>query len=467
MNIHRLILALCLTVAFPSAQAQEKINIENACNYFGEKSLSTTSVIVFPADSLTEQMIQKIVEAYGLSPNFIVKAAGVKDALATIEQGQRYILYNQLFVRELLGKTQSDWAAVAVLAHEIAHHLNGHTLDKSGSRPDTEIEADKAAGQILQKMGATLEQASLALKLLGDDKGSATHPPKADRIAAMASGWIKSEETNGKKPAHELALTPVKSAVTETSAESKGVIATGTLTVIPAAEWTEPVTGIQFVWVKPGCFQTGSQGNEAERNNDELQHNLCLEQGYYLGKTEVTQAQWQKIMGTNPSGFKGESLPVENVSWDAAQAFIGQLKSQNPGKQFSLPTEAQWEYACRSGGKDQTYCGGEDVDSLAWYSGNADKKTHPVATKAANGLGLFDMSGNVWEWVGNWYDDYSSAAITNLTGSAMSSSRVVRGGSWVDDGGGFPRSARHYWFVPASRYDFHIGFRLALGQIAG
>ena len=158
---------------------------------------------------------------------------------------------------------------------------------------------------------------------------------------------------------------------------------------------------------------------------------------YYIGETQVTQALWKAVMGSNPSWFKGDNKPVESVSWDDCQAFIEKLNSklsnQLPrGCKFRLPTEAQWEFAARGGKKSNgfEYAGSDNIDEVAWYDDNSDDKTHPVKGKKANELGLYDMSGNVWEWCQDWYDSYSSGSQTDPTGPSGGSYRVLRGGSW-------------------------------------
>jgi formylglycine-generating enzyme required for sulfatase activity len=125
--------------------------------------------------------------------------------------------------------------------------------------------------------------------------------------------------------------------------------------------------------------------------------------GFWIGKYEVTQIEWQRVMGNNLSDFKGDRNPVEEVSWNDAQEFIKRLNAKGNGM-FRLPTEAEWEYAARSGGKDEKYAGGDGVERVAWYRSNSRGKTHPVGTKAPNCLGLYDMSGNVWEWCQDWYN---------------------------------------------------------------
>ncbi|MDP2279759.1 MAG: SUMF1/EgtB/PvdO family nonheme iron enzyme, partial [Nitrospirota bacterium] len=178
----------------------------------------------------------------------------------------------------------------------------------------------------------------------------------------------------------------------------------------------DPATGMEIVFVKGGCFQMGDTFGDGESDEKPV-HEVCVDD-YYIGKYEVTQGQWKAIMGNNPSHFKdcGDNCPVEQVSWNDVQEFIQKLNEKNnpPSPPFTkggkggfrLPTEAEWEYAARSGGKSERYSGGNDIDSVAWYNKNSGGKTHPVGTKQPNGLGIYDMSGNVWEWVNDWYDEF-------------------------------------------------------------
>ncbi len=227
--------------------------------------------------------------------------------------------------------------------------------------------------------------------------------------------------------------------------------------VIDPETWTEPVTGMEFVRVPEGCFEMGS---ETDEEDERPVHRVCLK-GFWLGRHEVTQGQWQRVMGDNPSRFrKGDDHPVEQVSWQDAEAFIAKLNVRGQGG-FRLPSEAEWEYACRSGGRAETYCGGEVADRLAWYSLNSGWSTHPVGTKRANGLGLHDMSGNVWEWLKDcWNDSYRGAP---QDGSAWvqggCAGRVIRGGSWGDRPRDV-RAANRFQDWPSDRIE-GVGFRLA------
>jgi formylglycine-generating enzyme required for sulfatase activity len=184
-----------------------------------------------------------------------------------------------------------------------------------------------------------------------------------------------------------------------------------------------------------------------------------------MGKYEVTQGQYQQVMGNNPSKFRGNNNPVETVSWSDAKGMAEEM-SYSTGTKVNLPSEAQWEYACRAGGAHETYCGGGGrPDRMAWFEGNSGKQTHPVGQLAANDWGLYDMSGNVWELVQDYSSDSYSGAPTD--GSARSrpgngengSLRVARGGSW-NNGPQFLRAANRFDNDPAFRYE-HDGFRLA------
>lgn len=194
------------------------------------------------------------------------------------------------------------------------------------------------------------------------------------------------------------------------------------------------VGGVEFtmVYVEGGTFMMGSDDADANSNEKPI-HQVTLSD-YYIGETEVTQALWKAVMGSNPSYSNGDNLPVDSVSWDDCQEFISKL-NEITGENFSLPTEAQWEFAARGGNysKGYKYSGSNDIDAVAWYGDNSGKKIHPVGTKQANELGIYDMSGNVWEWCSDWDGPYSSVAVTDPAGPSSGSYRVNRGGSWGSD----------------------------------
>ncbi len=227
---------------------------------------------------------------------------------------------------------------------------------------------------------------------------------------------------------------------------------------------TFTVNGISFemVAVKGGTFTMGGtseQGNDAE-SDEKPTHSVTLSD-YYIGKFEVTQELWQAVMGNNPSYFKGTNLPVEQVSWNDIQDFIRKLNKKT-GTNFRLPTEAEWEYAARGGNKSNgyKYSGSNNIDNVAWYGSNSGSKTHPVGQKTPNELGIYDMSGNVWEWCQDWYGNYSSSSQTNPKGPSSGSHRVLRGGSWYINAG-YCRISHRFNYNPFNR-NSNYGFRLVL-----
>jgi sulfatase modifying factor 1 len=194
---------------------------------------------------------------------------------------------------------------------------------------------------------------------------------------------------------------------------------------------------IEMIHVKGGCFQMGDVFGDGF-DWEKPVHEVCVDD-FYIGKYEVTQRQWMAVMGNNPSIFKycGDDCPVENVSWDDVQDFINKLNEMTGGK-YRLPTEAEWEYAARSGGKNEKYAGTSEpaeLEDYAWFEDNSGKKTHPVGKKKPNGLGIYDMSGNVWEWVKDHFNDkyYEKSPHKNPRGAETGSGRVDRGGGWGSD----------------------------------
>ena len=211
----------------------------------------------------------------------------------------------------------------------------------------------------------------------------------------------------------------------------------------------------EMLFVEGGTFLMGSEdGKEDEKPI----HKVTLTD-YYIGKYTVTQKLWETVMGSNPSRFKGENNPVENVSWEDCQAFIQKLNTRT-GKTYRLLTEAEWEYAARGGNKSKgcQFAGSNNLDEVAWYDGNSNRQTHPVGQKSPNELGLYDMSGNVWEWCGDWYGGYNSNHLNNPKGAEKGDVRVFRGGSWRNFARGCRVSCRG-GYNPTYRT---LGFRLAL-----
>jgi formylglycine-generating enzyme required for sulfatase activity len=222
--------------------------------------------------------------------------------------------------------------------------------------------------------------------------------------------------------------------------------------------------GMGFVRIPAGEFMMGCEGNNNCGFDDEPQHRVKISQPFYLGKYEVTQGEWEAVMGNNPSRFKGRGNPVENVSWNDVQMFIQRLSAKE-GKKYRLPTEAEWEYAARAGTTSQ-YSFGDDAGragQYAWY-GKDSGSTHPVGQKQPNPWGLYDMHGNVWEWVQDWYDSsyYAQSPANDPGGPSGGDKRVLRGGGWFYSAG-FLQSALRFYGTPDGR-DEGSGFRLALSS---
>ena len=221
---------------------------------------------------------------------------------------------------------------------------------------------------------------------------------------------------------------------------------------------------IDMVRVEAGTFTMGATPEMKDPWDDEKPtHQVTLTNDYYIGKYEVTQALWKAVMGKNPSKFKGDNLPVEQVNWKDCQEFLSKLNNTT-GKKFRLPTEAEWEYAARGGKKSRgyQYSGSNNISDVAWYEDNSGSKTHTVGSKQANELGIYDMSGNVWEWCHDWKGSYSSSSQVNPTGANSGSYRVGRGGSWRHAARGCRSSYRNN-STPDNRND-SLGLRLILSE---
>ena len=288
---------------------------------------------------------------------------------------------------------------------------------------------------------------------------------------ATLSDWFTCTPTTGVGQ-QNITITPVTSELPETDANALVVIGgdgfNGMTSLIVkwtaagAAEGQAPVegqgpsvdpgeyagemrtfAGINFCWCPPGTFLMGSPSSETGRSENEgPQHQVTLSRGFWMSRTEITQAQWTAVMGSNPSYFTGDtSRPVERVSWNnicaSGTGYLARLNASYPGYGFRLPTEAEWEYACRAGSTMRFHWGDDSalslIGSYAWYSANGAGTTHSVASKVSNSWGLYDMSGNVWEWCSDWYAAYTSSAVTDPTGPTSGSSKVLRGGGYSYD----------------------------------
>ena len=281
--------------------------------------------------------------------------------------------------------------------------------------------------------------------------------PLKDALAVVKSTQPTTEAISEEKPS-----------IGSIQTAARPIAPKGELAENPASEFTNSL-GMKFRLIPAGRFLMGSPANEKGRYEGELQHEVILTNPFYMGIYPVTQGEYERVMGSNPSRFKGERHPVESVSWDDVMAYIERLNSLaeevNLGRRYRLPTEAEWEYACRAGSGTAYFFGDEEsrLGDYAWYGSNSARRTHPVGQKKPNAWGLHDMHGNVWEWCLDWDGDYPNSAVTDPSGPIDGSRRVFRGGGW-GSGAASCRSASRSRDDPSYRYS-SLGFRLALSSL--
>ncbi len=339
-------------------------------------------------------------------------------------------------------------------------------LDDIGAERKQE---DQEKSHIGQRTQEALEREKAALEaqngLLQKQVALAGEQAELERSRADAQQSIEAQKALLQKQAalnaQVLALAEQQAALNR---EHEG--RSGTLPRLPVLEASPAGVPANFVYIRGGSFTMGSPSYEPGRESNEAQHQVRLSD-YYMGKYEVTQAEWEPVTGTNPSYFKGVNLPVESVSWDDCQAFIETL-NRKTGKTYRLPMEAEWEYACRAGTTIPFNTGGNLTTDQANYEGNFPynnnqkgiyrQNTVAVNSFTPNAWGLYNMHGNVWEWCSDWYGAFGSVAVTNPAGPTTGSSRVLRGGGWDDAAGGC-RSADRRGDHPGGRSS-SVGFRL-------
>jgi len=269
---------------------------------------------------------------------------------------------------------------------------------------------------------------------------------------AVGTYQITAEMNGFETKTQTVTITKDKTQAVELKLEkSKAISATG-------KTYTNSI-GMEFVLIPSGTFKMGSSNGESD---EKPIHSVTISEAFYMGKYEVTQKEWKAVMGDNPSSFKGDKLPVEQVSWNDIQEFIKKLNQKEGGTKYRLPTEAEWEYAARAGSNSKWSFGDNEsqLGDYAWYGSNSNSQTHPVGQKKPNKYGLYDVHGNVWEWVQDWYDSnyYSSSPKTDSKGPSSGSLRVFRGGGWYSDAE-YARSAFRRNNNPGDGYH-NLGFRL-------
>ena len=389
----------------------------------------------------------------------------------------------------LPGKMDQLAAAIKQLASPIEQQPNGPTqqppqrhkpyrtrLRPSQSAPASQARSDKTASVTIGKRGITILGVLFVLILVvmawqrGQDGGAGDairpgEPPRIDRstsdpTSTQPMAMQVPREAAQRQPAQPR-TTPEPPPTPVWNADDLGWAVDGSEAVLTLPDGVE----MEFVWCPPGTFMMGSPEDEESRQDDETQHEVTLTKGFWLGKYEVTQAQWQEVMGNNPSYYEGDGQrPVDTVSWDDCKQFIAKLNVSSEGP-FRLPTEAEWEYACRAG-STTSYCFGDDEAELgeyAWYQANSGEQTHLVGQKTPNAWGLHDMHGNVWEWCQDWRGGFLSSTIVDPTGpndwmGRGVPARIKRGGSWNYFATNC-RAAYRGWDNPANGVGFN-GFRV-------
>ena len=349
-----------------------------------------------------------------------------------------------------LGKAQEAWAAAGAAADEALLSKNASAEWAAAKQKAAAAEAKAKAGDSRGAMAGYTDGA----KALKDASALALTRENASKAAPLIA---KVEAARDKFQAEDLlaqldALIPSDTRMTALRAKVEAMPG-------PARNLTIDLGGavnLKLVLIRPGKFMMGDEKD---------QHEVTLSKPYYMGVTQVTQAQYQAVIGSNPSLFKGDTNPVEMVSWDDATGFCKKV-SEKSRQAVRLPTEAEWEYACRAGTKTH-FCFGDADEGLgdyAWYSANSEQRTHPVGQKKPNAWGLYDVHGNVWQWCADWYGDYPKGAATDPQGAASGSQRVLRGGSWSSNPD-LCRAACRSSSYPSSRLD-DVGFRVAV-SLAG
>ena len=495
---------LTLTLILSSAANAEigRMKVDHYCSFNDEPlpSILTT----FDSDNAAQQALNRVMSFTGLPPRFEILAADVPNAAAVIRNNKRYILYNQRFMRKVRDTTQNNWSEISILAHEIGHHLSNHTFQFTGSRPTFELEADRFSGFVLQRMGASLDDAVAVMERMVSKRGSATHPARSARVAAVTNGWVDAEEKSG---GSQFKREPVRSSTVVRNngspehshngrSHSHPLPAEGLSHQHNGGQLTQPVVrptpapitpGVpepEMVPIRGGTFMMGSPSSEKGRGSDEKQHSVTVG-GFSMGKYEVSNAEYARCVSAGAckpprwqengskynlqtgsdnhyQEFTGEQQPVVGVSWNNAMSYARWL-SKVTGRNYSLPTEVQWEYAARAGSNTAYPWGNAIASKKANCRGcgsNWDNKTTaPVKSFSANAWGLHDTVGNVYEWTCSAYDANYAGSEKKCAARGDTRSRVLRGGSWFSKPGDV-RSANRNWNAATYRID-GLGFRLS------
>jgi len=357
----------------------------------------------------------------------VQQRGGAAAQLCGSASNERWIFYDQTYIDRIKPDPEkSDLPRYFVLAHEVAHHINGDTLLGNDWSKDQELAADYAAATWLTRLGVSEDHLLRAFDSLGFPiEATNGYPSREERRRRVVNGCRDAQR--GLIQARRIqteagqALKKIESsrpALGPRLGQERTKVQLGAR---PGDEHINPLDGLTYVWIPPGSFTMGCSPNDEECDDVEKPaHTVAITKGFWIGKSEVPQAAYQKVTGTNPSYFRGLNRPVEQVTWTDAESFCQEIGGR-------LPTEAEWEYAARGGSAAPRH---SDLERIAWYRGNSGNETNDIMTKAKNAFGLHDMIGNVWEWVVDWYAPYSTSAATDPRGPATGDTKVARGGSW-------------------------------------
>lgn len=439
-------------------------------NYYGQQNAICDQMSYYQ-DEEVEKLIKTMLDKLGTQPNFaVVECSGTNNCQAVVKDGIPYIVYDSHFLSGIKGlnftvnnlpRKSQDWEALSVLAHEIGHHYNQHLTNrlvrKSKTPVEMELEADEFSGFMMYLIGATLQQAQLAMQSpFISENGSYSHPARAKRLDSIENGWQKAKQQYGTKTANttsELTDRDGDGILNDIDLcpDEKGTLKNeGCPEVTPATITTKrDLPNLpEMVFVRGGTYTMGDTFGEGDAD-EKPAHDVTISD-FYIGKYEITFEEYDLYCEAtgrqkpNDEQWGRGKRPVINVSWEDANAYC-EWASNISGKRYSLPTEAQWEYAARGGGAKIRFGNGKNIldpreanfdgsDGKQDYSklGVYREKTLPVGSFSGNSLGLYDMAGNVWEWCSDWYDgDYYRVSPTNNPqGMLIGSRRVLRGGSW-------------------------------------
>jgi formylglycine-generating enzyme required for sulfatase activity len=467
------ILLFMLLIGIFPASAQQKLVLNNGCNFIGEVKPNTT-FWVLDANADAKKIVDEILEAVGLEKNFKVKVGDVPNAQASLENSIRYIIFNIEFLETVKYDSRKKWAAYVVIAHEIGHHLNSHDLNlgsiNHAACKQQELEADRFAGKVLNMLRVTKMDAHDAMAYNVDKlTETETHPAPALRIAAVDDGWETYQEWRRK---HDPNFKQVEE-----------------------VDLSKCAYCPHMIKVNKSTFQMGNKDGESD---ERPVHEVNL-RPFYLAETEVTIAQFRsfveetgyvtdgerngntvsfqeyggQVKTSNMRRFNWrlndngkehdraqENFPVAYISWNDAVNYCEWL-SLKTGRKFRLPTESEWEYAAKAG-KTTRFSGGDDATEVGWIAENSNKNAHPSGSRKSNAFGFEDMTGNVREWCDDCYFiNYNSAPKDGAQWKQNNCSfRVIRGGSWYDKSQKSTVTTR-YNASPDSRNSY-IGFRVAM-----